>query len=480
MRPISRRAFLGVGGLGVASLLAGGAETAGLLGELDAVTGSELRQPEVLTSSGGVLDVLLVAGLREHRVAGARARTLTYNGGVPGPTLRLRPGDRLGVELVNRLEQATNLHMHGLQVSPGGDADNVFRSVAPGESARYRYELGSRHPAGTHWYHPHLHGIVAEQVAGGLYGAIEVRDPSDDVDVDEERLLVVSDIALDGDGELQGEPMAAHMTGREGDLVLVNGQRKPIVTARRGERHRWRVVNACASRYLDLQADGLALTLLARDGHRLPAAGRVQSVAVVPGGRADILVDIEEPAAVLRTATVRRSAGGMMGAGVNNGADLLSVRADGGGARRSARAPQDVAPPEDLRRRQPARRRTLVMGTGGGMMGGSFTFDGRTYDSARVDQSVEAGAMEEWTIRNGSSMDHPFHLHVWPMQPISENGRPVSATTRRDVVNVPAGGEVVVRIAFEEHQGRTVYHCHILDHEDRGMMGVVESGGSPA
>ena len=477
MRPISRRTFLGVGGLGVASLLAGGAESADLFGRLDTVAGGELRQPEELTSSDGVLDVRLEAGLREHRVAGARARTLTYNGGLPGPTLRLRPGDRLRVELANRLEQPTNLHMHGLQVSPSGDADNVFRSIAPGKSAQYQYELGSRHPSGTHWYHPHLHGIVAEQVAGGLYGAIEVRDPSDDLDVDAERLLVVSDIALGGDGELQGEPMAAHMTGREGDHVLVNGQRKPTVTARRGERHRWRVVNACSSRYLDLRADGLALTLLARDGHRLAEAGRTQSVGIVPGGRADLIVDIEENAALLRTAAVRRSAGGMMGAGVNNAADLLSVRADGGGSR-TRRALQGVEPAEDLRRRQPSRRRTLVMGTSAGMMGGSFTFDGLTYDSARVDQRVEAGVMEEWTISNSSTMDHPFHLHVWPMQPISENGRRVSAVTRRDVVNVPAGGEVVVRIAFEEHSGRTVYHCHILDHEDRGMMGIVEVGGS--
>jgi FtsP/CotA-like multicopper oxidase with cupredoxin domain len=83
--------------------------------------------------------------------------------------------------------------------------------------------------------------------------------------------------------------------------------------------------------------------------------------------------------------------------------------------------------------------------------------------------------VEEWTILNDSPMDHPFHLHVWPMQLLEENGREVDSPTWQDVVNVPARGSVRVRVAFEDFAGRTVYHCHILDHEDRGMMGVVEA-----
>ena len=85
-----------------------------------------------------------------------------------------------------------------------------------------------------------------------------------------------------------------------------------------------------------------------------------------------------------------------------------------------------------------------------------------------------AGTVEEWTIRNSSTMDHPFHLHVWPMQVVEEDGVPVDEVGRVDVVNVPAKGEVKVRISFDDFVGRTVYHCHILDHEDRGMMGVVD------
>ncbi|RYV49708.1 hypothetical protein EUA98_17435 [Pengzhenrongella frigida] len=107
-------------------------------------------------------------------------------------------------------------------------------------------------------------------------------------------------------------------------------------------------------------------------------------------------------------------------------------------------------------------------------MGMRFTIDGKEFDHRRTDQAVRAGAMEEWTIRNTAPMDHPFHLHVWPMQVVEQDGAPVTEPTWRDVVNVPAGGQTVVRIAFDDFTGRTVYHCHILDHEDAGMMGVVE------
>ena len=135
--------------------------------------------------------------------------------------------------------------------------------------------------------------------------------------------------------------------------------------------------------------------------------------------------------------------------------------------------------PRDLRQEAVGGTRELVLAMGGGMgMGGgpagmTFTIDGRSFDHERIDQEVAFGSVEEWTIRNDSPMDHPFHLHVWPMQVVEESGRAVEAVTWRDVVTVPARGWVTVRIAFERYGGRTVYHCHILDHEDLGMMGTV-------
>ena len=125
--------------------------------------------------------------------------------------------------------------------------------------------------------------------------------------------------------------------------------------------------------------------------------------------------------------------------------------------------------PRDLRGAAIARRRELAfaMSMGGSAM--NFTIDGRKFDPARIDQTVKAGTVEEWTLANTSPMDHPLHLHVWPMQLVEENGQPLHQPTWQDVVNIPARGKV--RIAFD-FAGRTVYHCHILDHEDQGMIGV--------
>jgi len=109
---------------------------------------------------------------------------------------------------------------------------------------------------------------------------------------------------------------------------------------------------------------------------------------------------------------------------------------------------------------------------GMGMMG--FTINGKQFDATRTDTTASVGSVEEWTLINGSPMDHPFHLHVWPMQVIEENGKASDVVRRQDVVNVPANGRVTVRVAFSDFVGRSVYHCHILDHEDLGMMGVIE------
>jgi len=103
-----------------------------------------------------------------------------------------------------------------------------------------------------------------------------------------------------------------------------------------------------------------------------------------------------------------------------------------------------------------------------------FTINGREFDPGRTDTTAAAGTVEEWTLINTSPMDHPFHLHVWPMQVLGDNAQAGSSPDWRDVVNVPANGQVKVRIAFADFRGRSAYHCHILDHEDLGMMGAIE------
>lgn len=486
MRPISRRQALLLGGLGAAGTVVGGA---GLMWTLTSppvpVSGGELTQPPAERSTDGQLEVRLEAAPGQILLAGRQASALGYNGGIPGPTLRLRAGDVLKIELVNNLDQATNLHVHGLHVSPEGNGDNVFVSVEPGSSFDYEYNLPQDHPPGVYWYHPHHHGTVADQVFAGLFGAIIVEDP-EPIEASVERVLVVSDTTLDGLGNIPAVPAMERMMGREGELLLVNGQSNPQFGARPGQRERWRIVNACVARYLRLRLDGQQMQLLGMDSGRFPKPEKVDDLLLMPGNRADLLVTTAPGDSVLRAFyRDRGSMPGMMGPGFGvrspaegpDGAALATLRISGEPA-----APPTAVPGYqglgDLRSAAVAARRQVVlaadmsMGGRAGMM--PFTINGREFNDARTDTTVAGGNVEEWTLINTSPMDHPFHLHVWPMQIIEEYDQGKEAVVWQDVVNVPANGRVKVRVAFKDFRGRSAYHCHILDHEDLGMMGVIE------
>ncbi|MDF3313342.1 multicopper oxidase family protein [Rhodococcus sp. T2V] len=491
MEPISRRRALQLGGLGLAGVLAGGL---GLVWKgsrgtrFDAAAGAELSEPSVLSSTGGELAIELEAAEGNLPVAGGRAQVLGFNGGVPGPTLRIRPGDRLRVRLRNRLTEPTNLHLHGLHVSPAGNGDNPFLRIEPGQDFDYEYQLPDTHLPGVYWYHPHHHGLVADQIFGGLYGAIIVDDP-EPIPVTRERVLVISDLTLDSAGRIAPASMMDRMLGREGNLVLVNGQHRPTVTAVPGTWERWRIVNACVSRYLRLRLDGQHLQLLGLDSGRFPAPRPVEEIVLAGGNRADLVVSTTAGSAQLLALPVDRGAMGMGHPGMRDipprGQDatetiLAAVEVSGVAGPQPAPLPPQPTP-RDLRRETVAATATFTldagMGMGMGMDAGGmrFTIDGREFDPDRTDHTVRMGTVEEWTLVNNSPMDHSLHLHVWPMQLLRTGGRVVTEIIRQDVVDIPARSRVTVRVAFDDYPGRTVYHCHVLDHEDLGMMGVIEA-----
>ena len=482
MEPISRRTALTLGGIGAASVVAG---SAGLLWSIQSnapgsttpgIGGDDFAEPEVLRGANGVLDVTLVAAESTVAIGGTSVQALTYNGGVPGPTLVVRPGDVLSIAMQNQLQDPTNLHTHGLHVSPEGTSDNVFRRIDPGTSADYRYEIPANHPPGVYWYHPHHHGMAADQVFGGLYGTIIVED-AETVAVSKERLLIVSDMTFDSSGQIAQASQGDRMNGREGATMLVNGQVGPTMTARPGDRERWRIVNACTSRYLDLRLDGQGLQLLGNDSGRFAAPMDVTALRLLPGNRADTIVTMAAGTSVLQAVPVDRGSSGMMGGSARSTAVVSLATIMVAGATASPAPLLAAAPaPRDLREETVSRNRTLTLAMGGGGMGGgmmSFTIDGRSFDPGTVDQQVAAGAVEEWKIVNTSPMDHPFHLHVWPMQVLSVGAQSTAAPAWQDIVNVPARSRSIVRVAFEDFGGKVVYHCHILDHEDNGMMGVI-------
>lgn len=484
---ISRRHALQVATLGATAVVIGGTGTwrsliGPGLGSLEARQDQPLIEPPILASQTGVLEVDLRAA-SGVTLAGRKTRALGYNGISPGPTLRVRPGDTLRVNLANDLADATNLHTHGLHVSPQGRSDNIFRAVEAGQTAQYEYAVPENHPTGTFWYHPHHHGMVADQIFGGLFGTLLVVG-SNEPEVARERVLVISDTTLTGNGEIAPVSAQQVMAGREGDLVLVNGQLHPRIAASQGSVERWRVVNACTSRFLRLQLDGHTWGFLGYDGQSLGGPDERDTVVLAPGNRADLLVRPHRAGTfTLRTLSYDRGGMGMMRpgpSGTSRNRDLATVQVGDQTAPSAAPTapllvwPGPASQSTDLRGQPADARRTITFTMGMGMGGMTAGFDGRQFDPDRIDQRLTLGTIEEWTIANASPMDHPFHLHVWPMQVVEAEGvNPSERPDWRDVVIVPARGQVRIRVRVADFPGRTVYHCHVLDHEDNGMMGTV-------
>ncbi len=484
MKPITRRSALTLGGIGTALIAAGGVglltTTSGIGSPGVTPSGeSALRQPKLLRSRNGALSLDLRVEQLPVLIGNTSVQAMTYGGSLPGPTLIVSPGDVLSIKLDNRLSAPTNLHTHGLHVSPEGHSDNALRRIDAGTSGQYQYAIPSDHPPGVFWYHPHHHGMTADQVFGGLYGAIIVED-SAAIEVAQERILIVSDMTFDAAGQISSPSPMDKMNGREGSTLLLNGQVGATLAAHPGDRERWRIVNACTSRYLDLRLDGQRLQLLGNDSGRLAEPRSVQQLLLAPGNRADVLVTMTQGTSSLRTVTVDRgSSRGMGSTSASSPSDIATLTVAG-----AATGPAPAVPtqrvPRDLRAANADGTRTLTlampmggMGGMGGSASGGFTIDGHSFDPSRIDQHVTAGAVEEWTIVNTSPMDHPFHLHVWPMQVLRVGSETIGPAEWQDVVNIPARSSSQVRIAFDDFTGTSVFHCHILDHEDQGMMGVI-------
>ncbi len=476
---ITRRRFVGLGALGGASYLA--TSTRKWLG------GAPLRARAHAGDGGarvasvdGRLDLDLAASDDWVDLAGERARLWTYNGQVPGPLVEVAPGDELRIRLVNRLDERTNLHFHGLHVPPDGTADNIFREVAPGDAATYAFRIPEQHPAGLFWLHPHLHGSVARQVSLGLAAPLIIRGALDavpEVAAAREHVLVLQDFELDRSGRPIDPGMAALMGGREGALVTVSGQSRPRYAIELQGALRLRFLNASASRFYRLSLEDHAMHLIATDGGSLATPQRVDELMLAPGERRDVLVlgSKEDGAYRLMNLPYNRGSAGMMGGtlGTRTAFELASVVYEAR-AQSPQRLPSALVDVERLP--EAVRRRTFVLSETMGMMPGRgmamrFLINGREFDHTRVDDRVRLGDIEEWEYINNTDMDHPMHVHTNAFQRVGADGQAEPAWL--DGVVVPARGRARIRFRFTDFVGATVQHCHILDHEDLGMMSTV-------
>lgn len=416
-------------------------------GDLD-----KYREPEVRRSVDGVLATTLDA----QPVAELGPNKMGYEGTIPGPTLRVAPGDVLRIDLVNNLGgPMTNLHLHGMHVSPEGNGDNVFVTVEPGESFAYEYAIPTNHRGGLNWYHPHHHGDAGAQVGAGLAGALVVEGPIDrlpGIAEAPERILIV-----------QG-PSAA-----DGSLrFTVNGVVNPEIAIRPGETQRWRILNASANNPVNLLLDGYPFHLIATDGNPLPEPRTVDGpLLIAPAERYELLVQGGPPG----FAALRSLPWGELGQAQPEIpiATVVSV----GEPVAPRPLPTALLPLDrDLREVEPDRQRIVTFEEDFSSPP-FFAIDGAGFDPDVVNVTAKLGTVEEWVVRNTSPEWHPFHIHVMDVQVISIDGVP-QPPAYKDTVNLPPQGEVVLRIPFVDFPGKFVFHCHLLAHEDFGMMAVIE------
>jgi suppressor of ftsI len=427
--------------------------------------------PVMLTSRDGKLDVDLVAADAAYTIGGHQFQGMLYNGQYMPSVWRLRSGDILTVTLHNQLSEETNLHFHGLGVSPLNNGDNVFLHIAPGQMFTYQITIPKKH-VGLFWYHPHAHGNVDRQVIGGLSGGILV-EGSDRLypflkELTERVLL-----------------LKHHPIGRADyeELVTVNGTVTPTIPIRPGEAQFWQIGNIGADRFLRIKIDGMPFYLIGRDGYFVARPIRMEEVILGPGQRFSAIViggqtgrhafksvafkfdEHQPPLPEVNLGTVVSH---------GPGADVAAIEAKV--STQHVNGPLYV----DMVRSSPiTRQRTFAFSVNPEKT--SFFINDQVFDENRTDVTVKLGDTEEWTILNKDSQYHDFHIHQTGFLVTEVNGAPADFDGLRDTFSLPPErngkpGEAKLIIPFTNPEivGRFVFHCHVVKHEDKGMMMAVE------
>jgi FtsP/CotA-like multicopper oxidase with cupredoxin domain len=498
MKQLTRRQFMryasGIAG-GLVALKAplasgqmmGGGGGGGGTGVIDPPLGALFRDPVEMPNVStipGVVEVNLEARTAPVNVNGVMADLLTYNGYYPAPTIRAKKGDLLrvnfthsmnlpGMNMLGHMREMTNLHTHGLHVSPMGNSDNMMLMFMMGDTFTYEYDLSKQDGGTLNFYHPHHHGTVAEQYWGGMAGALVIDDETTVLAGYETHLMVLKDITLTGADPEPYTMMNEYMRGKEGNTIMVNGQVNPVLPARPGQVQRWRIVNASNARFYKLSLQNHTLQVIGTEGGLLDKPYPQSSFLLSPGERVDILVKAGATKGNYKLLALPYARQGNM---TSSQATLMTLAISGSPLNQTVpvainpNATRITATPEKTE------RLVLSMGQGKGYINGiSFT------ETTAFKIHSMLGTYEVWEIVNNSGMDHPFHQHVNPCQVLSITGGDAayaSFMTRspawKDTVLVPKWGSVRILIPVMDYPGMAMFHCHIIEHEDIGMMGIWE------
>ena len=425
------------------------------------------QAPPELRSKNGVLETTFTVQTATFDVAGAQVRGYAYDGQFIGPTLHVQPGDTVKIHLHNRLAEPTNLHSHGMFVSPIGISDNVLRVMKHGSDSDIVLELPDDIDPGTYWYHSHLHGRTEEQVFAGLSGVFVVDGlqqllPAELRDIPH-HVMALKDLQVK-----DGSIVLDNIDSNAPTTRTVNGQVDPVLTARTNQTTMLRLANISADIWYRLKLGGTQFRVIAEDANPVAQVWTADELVLPPGKRYDVLVRWPSPGTYqLRTLSYNNGP-----AGDNYPERRLATINVTGDPVPDRTWPTSLAPASPLLGDPIDRTRQLVFSEN--TTTNQFYIDGKQFDATRVNVAAKLGTTEEWTIKNTSEEAHPFHIHVNDFIVTEVNGKAYQARSEQDVVPLPPKGEVKIRMHFNRFTGTYVFHCHILNHEDNGMMGIVD------
>jgi len=390
-----------------------------------------------------------------------------FNQSLPGPVLRGKKGDTMVIKVNNELDEPTVVHWHGIRLPASMDGTGeVQRPIQPGESFTYRFAVPD---AGTFWYHSHHN--ETEQMERGMYGALIVEDDSKIV-TDAERVLMIDDMKLSKNYSFKRgnfiEQWKERHDGREGQTLLVNGQENYLIEMHEGQSERWRIINASSARYVTFYLGGKHFTLIGTDGGLIESPKKMTEMLLTPGERIDIIVGPFKSGELFYIESLPYNRMTFL-KGKHNAFATVRVKEE---KPSTAYIPDQLRKIKALADRNVAVTRKIKFSVGASWKHGiDFLVNGEMHAH---DAPIYINDLQVWEVANTSLMDHPFHLHGFFFQVIEENGKEPEFKAWKDTYNLKPRSKLKIAWIPDNRPGSWMYHCHILEHHEAGMMAHFE------
>ncbi len=416
--------------------------------------------------------------------------TLGVNQSFLGVTLRANKGDRVHINVNNHIDETSTLHWHGMKLPAKADG-GPHQPIYPNGSWLSEFDIIQ--DASTLWYHSHQLHKTAEQVYHGLAGLFILDDDKSrslnlpiDYGIDDVPVIIQDRDFKQNGAFAYMTSMRDRMMGKRGKTVLVNGVINPVLKVKKSL-VRFRILNGSNARTYHLSFDDhREFHIIGSDGGLLEKSHTTKRLRLAPAERVEILVDVSDGRMPILRHKSRhkqeqgRGMMGMMSGMMDDGKDMDILQIDASQATKSNRSiPANLVKHDNPKPSEVVKERKMVLEMKMGPMmmfgGNPFSINGKAMEIDRIDEVVKAGSTEIWTIENNSMMAHPFHIHDVQFKIISRNGGVRGHELGfKDVVYVRPNETVRVVMKFPEFSDAKIpymYHCHILEHEDRGMMG---------